>query len=875
MKKILFTLCLSTSISAWAQQMMEIQGKVTDSKQSPLSGVVVSIPSQQRGTITTNNGTYSLQADPGTKEVVLRFTYVGFKSVDQKVDLSRGNLRDNNVVLQDDALNLNDVVITGVTNPKSKLNSSVSVSRLKSVDIQNTGANSTAEIFRSIPGIKSEASSGDGNTNITVRGIPISAGGSKYLQLQEDGLPVMQFGDIAFATADQFIRADQTISAIEAIRGGSASTLATNSPGGIINFLSKTGQTEGGSIAITTGLSYNQFRTDFNYGAPIANGLSYNVGGYYRVGEGPRTAGYSANNGGQLKANLTKQFRNGYARVYFKYLNDRTAPYFPMPVKVTGTDDKPKFESLPGFDARYGALQTPYLLHDLGTGIHGETRSQDVTEGMHAITTAVGSEVKFDLGDNWTVENRNRFAMNSGNFVGAFPAAAGTTADMLSAVASAKKWNLNGATVKDAVTGNAYTGQYAMLLHMFDVTLNNFNNFTNDFKLKKGIKQGEITLGLYKSIQNIDMSWNWNAYITEMSGNKLHPLNIFNANGAQMTTNNGQFAYGTPVWANLARRYNTQYNVTAPYIALNYNVNDKLNVDASARWDIGHATGSFVSGASAARDMNGDGIIDSVETNVEQIDYTKPRPVNYKYNYLSYSLGANYMLSESSAVFARYSTGGVTAADRILYTPSIQADGSANGVLSTISQAEVGYKTNYKKLGLFVTAFYANINEAAGFEATTQKIIENHYNSLGLEVEAAARLSKSFSVKGSATYTHARLSDGANEGNMPRRQAPFIFTASGTYTHNQFSVGMTIFGTTGSFAQDVNKLKLPGYIVFNPFINYRFAKNITASLFANNITNTLGFTESEEGSIVGNASQIIRARSIIGRTITASVSMNF
>ena len=49
-------------------------------------------------------------------------------------------------------------------------------------------------------------------------------------------ISILAFNDIAFATSDIFMRADQSVGRIEAIRGGSASTLASNSPAGIINF---------------------------------------------------------------------------------------------------------------------------------------------------------------------------------------------------------------------------------------------------------------------------------------------------------------------------------------------------------------------------------------------------------------------------------------------------------------------------------------------------------------------------------------------------------------------------------------------------------------------------------------------------------------
>ncbi|WP_366522293.1 hypothetical protein [uncultured Sphingomonas sp.] len=53
-------------------------------------------------------------------------------------------------------------------------------------------------MLRNLPGIRVEASGGEGNANISVRGLPVASGGAKFLQLQEDSLPVLEFGDIIF-----------------------------------------------------------------------------------------------------------------------------------------------------------------------------------------------------------------------------------------------------------------------------------------------------------------------------------------------------------------------------------------------------------------------------------------------------------------------------------------------------------------------------------------------------------------------------------------------------------------------------------------------------------------------------------------------------
>ena len=875
MKKILLLAFMLSAVNLMAQQIITFKGKVTNAKKEALSGVTISFLPAGKNCTSNETGEYSYKLQSVEGKVTVRVSTVGY-STEEKVLEDIQSVNELNFELKSDVLSLNDVVLVGNANGKSKLNSSVSVSSLKMDEVQKAAPRTTAEIFRSIPGIKCEASGGDGNTNITVRGVPISAGGSKYLQLQEDGLPVLQFGDIAFATSDIFLRADNTLSRIEAIRGGSASVMATNSPAGIINFVSKTGQTEGGSIAVSSGVDYNNFRSDFNYGAPIGNGVTFNVGGFYRVGEGPRDAGFNANNGGQVKLNLTKNFGKGFVRFYFKYLNDRAAAYMSTPFSVTGTNADPTYSGLDGFDPMHGSLYSPFMQQNYGLGGNNEKRKADVSDGMHPVSTSYGAEFNVDLGNSWKLEDRTRMSINNGRFIAPFPASVGTTSDMVGAVGSATGWNLAGSSLKYANDGTAFNGKYAMIIHMFDVDLNNFNNFVNDLKISKKFKGGDVTFGYYKSIQNINMSWLWNSYLTDVKSSGLRPLDIYSSSSQKMTQN-GLFAYGVPVWGNCCQRsYDVVYDISAPYANVNLEANEKLNFELGVRWDNGRVNGTYAGNAQSSVDVNNDGTIQPTEVSVSSINHAAASVVNYKYNYLSYSLGSNYKLSSSSALFARYSTGYSAKADRILFTPNVFADGSSKGVTDQIDQFELGYKSNMKNLGLFITAFYANVNEAGGYEATTQRIIENHYKSFGIEIEAAARLSKSLEIHGGITYTKAEITDGANKGNLPRRQAPFIFNLMPTYTAGNFSAGFSAIGTSSSYAQDDNQLKFNGYVLINPFVSYKFSKLIYMSLNGNNIFNTLGITESEEGSIKDNATNnIVRARSVTGRTVSATIGFNF
>jgi hypothetical protein len=75
-----------------------------------------------------------------------------------------------------------------------------------------------------------------------------------YLQLQEDGLPVMLFGDTSFGNADNWLRIDSNIGRVESIRGGSASLKQLMDQQ--VSMISKTGKTESGSVASTIGLEF-------------------------------------------------------------------------------------------------------------------------------------------------------------------------------------------------------------------------------------------------------------------------------------------------------------------------------------------------------------------------------------------------------------------------------------------------------------------------------------------------------------------------------------------------------------------------------------------------------------------------------------------
>lgn len=864
-------------LSASAGAQTTLQGVVTDPDGESLPGATVLIEGSTSGDATDLDGRYTFTTDR-TGEVTLVASFVGFGTARTVVTLTGGTLTQD-FALDTDALGLGEVFVTGVANPVSKLESSVSISTLDPAAIEVTAPRTTAEIFRAVPGIRVEASAGDGNTNITVRGVPISAGGSKYLQLQEDGLPIFLFGDIAFGTADGYLRADQTLARLEAIRGGSASTLASNSPAGVINFISKTGQTAGGSISTTAGLDYNSQRVDFEVGSPFGDGLAFHVGGFYRTGEGERSLGYTAQQGGQIKANLTKFFDNGYARIYGKLLNDRTPTYLPQPIAVSGSNESPDFSDAGTLSINGDAIGSNRFLASAGLGADGQRRRSNLSDGLHPVTTSAGIELSFDLGAGVEVMNRGRFALNSGRFVSPFTAGVGAPQAQLDAFSETAGRDLTGATLSRADNGAAFDGDLIQSVVLFDTELENFNTVFNDASVSKSFADVDLpltlTAGLFTGIQRINMAWLWNSYFMTVEGDNASLLDVTAADGTAVTEN-GLAAYGAGFFGNCCGvRFDATYDVKAPYAAVSYTPIPALSLDGSIRFDVGQVSGTGSGGFVGAVDVNQDGIISDPESRANFIDQASRNPVDYSYDYLSYSAGANYTLTDAAAVFGRYSQGHSAKADRAIFPTNSYLGASSLGIedpFDRLRQAELGYKQLFPVGGVFVTGFYAQTTEQGGFEATTQEVIDNDYRSLGVELEGVYS-DGPINVRASTTFTDAEITSGDNDGNTPRRQPALLFSLIPSFTSDYGTVGMSVLGQTSSYAQDSNELELPGFAVVSAFAQAKITPTLSLGFAANNLLDTVAITESEEGAIPDSG--YIRARSISGRTISASLRYGF
>jgi len=738
-----------------------------------------------------------------------------------------------------DGLKLDTIVITGASAGTTKMRASVSISSFDGDSIATATAASAAEVLRSVPGLRAESSGGESNANIGVRGIPISAGGARYIQFQEDGLPVLQFGDIAFATPDTWLRVDNSLDRLEVLRGGSASTLATGAPGGIINFISKTGLESGGSLALTEGLGNDLTRVDLGYGGRLAPKTRFWVGGFYRIGDGGRPGAKDTENGGQIRGNITQELKGGFVRLSFKHLDEHTPTFMPTPVKY----DNGRIVELARLDPRRAAFYNAGFPLDATLTASNGQASSNIRDGLSAKSDAIGAEFDLDAGDGLRLQNRFKWAKNSGRFIGIFPgddvsaAPAGTT------------------LASGAGAGTAYSGERFTAV-VFNTSVDDAGIVANDLKLSKSFALGASTRftatgGLYVSMQKLNLTWNFNQYSLAADAENARLLNV-------PGVVNGDPGFG----GCCSNTQDSKYTTKAPYAVLGVEAGP-VSADISLRRDSNSASGSYYQSQAVAG------------SSARQYDLGAPNIIDYDFSRTSYSLGGNLQLHKDLALFARYSDGAAYNADRITFfnSPSLVNGSSSKIPVNEVKQLEGGVKWRVAGFSVFATAFLAKTDEINVDPTTTPvKVTTNKYSAKGLELEASYR-SGSFGIIGGATLTSAEVTASSNAalvGQAPKRQAKLVYQLSPTLTLGDALLGASIVGTTASKddgpAGPVT-ITLPAFVAVNAFANYALSPQTTLALSVNNLFDTIGYTESNDGRGA--------ARSITGRTAKVSLKYAF
>ena len=182
-------------IKSAAQQVdsKKVGGKVTDQQGHPLPGVTVMIKGTNLGVVTDTDGKYNIEL-PDTKEILLRFTFIGMKSH----EVVYGGQKEINVTLQEEATQMDEVVITGYQVVDRRKNTSA-VTSVKTEDIMIPGVSSIDKMLEGqIPDMMLMTNSGEVGVvpKIRIRGTSTLIGNREPLWVV-DGIIVQDPVDIS------------------------------------------------------------------------------------------------------------------------------------------------------------------------------------------------------------------------------------------------------------------------------------------------------------------------------------------------------------------------------------------------------------------------------------------------------------------------------------------------------------------------------------------------------------------------------------------------------------------------------------------------------------------------------------------------------
>lgn len=851
-----------------AQEKSNVSGKVYDENGKAISGVNVSLKGANKNVSSDENGDYKF-SNITAGDYIITASNVGYKTFEKKVSLKSGESVTEDLFMEIESQGLQEVVVTGSSGPRKKLESSIAITTMGAKAIADRAPMSTADLLQVIPGFVAESSGGEVGNNLFARGIP-SAGAYEYVQIQEDGLPVFEDGALQFANIDNFYRLDNSLKTMEAVRGGSASIYATGAPGGIINFISKTGQNETKGLLTLSTSDYGLMRTDFNVGGAITKDkLFFNLGSFYRQDDGIRSPGYTANRGGQIKMNLTYKFDEGFARIYYKKLNDRNIFYQLTPFVKSGS----KVKEYDGFDANYGTFASSEMTHLKVPQAGGGFFQANLEDGVHPVSDAIGTEfnynvtskVKFKNAFRYTTIDQDYNAIYAAAWMGGIQTQSEYATSQTVDPANAQYTYVNGGGNLDPNTKLKRADLWFINKKM--------SNFVNNMSFTFDLDPIKLTVGDYYSNWTSKHYWNWNSFLSTVETHtrlvNLHD----NSNGMDHTYN----GVSQITW--LEREAQLNGRVNAAFADAEIKASNDLTFNVGFRYDHDKYSGY--------RDHAGDnptqnlGVLpnNTADDNVQTLQGKAYTFWKYELSQFSYSLGGNYKLNDKMATYARISHGFRAPIEESFYDAA--ADGDMHGLEPTkINQYELGYKGDLGNVNIYASGFLMDLTNIAYQDIVAGGVSEGKFadvRNFGLELEVAAKFDKlHLGFNGTVQNPKYRNYEGTQaylNGNTARRIPKMYFTVRPDYDFTKQLNGYVKWSYFGKKYNDIeNTYELPAFGVLDLGLSYKI-KNLRFGVDGTNILNTIGLTEGD--GTAPKDGETFLARSILGAAVRGSVTLEF
>jgi iron complex outermembrane recepter protein len=751
---------------------------------------------------------------------------------------------------------LEEVIVTGTAGGAaiSKLDASFAISTVSAAEISRAAPTSTADLFKTIPGVWSESSGGVSGANVMVRGLP-GGGDAPFVTVQVDGVPVFPSPTVSFLENSTMFRLDETIQRMEALRGGPNPVFSNGQPGLTTNFiLREGGEATQGTVKYTTS-DYDLRRVDGLVSGKLSEDFYYVMGGYLSSSPGIRDAGFQAEEGSQFTMKLTRHFERGTVKVFHRITDDHGTWYLPVDLLN------------PSLDASYtqvGPLNRRVMIDRTAPAEGGGTRleraSYDMGEGRGWDGSLTGAAVEFELGNGITFADRMSLTKGDADTLGFVPNGPGTTLDTLTDV----NGNLLTAGGTTAVSNRAVPGSTRVQQFGAWVVRKQVDAITNDLSLAKAFGDSKITLGYYSSNYTIDEQWalgNTHYYEQRQNGELIDEIACAQrVNDDNDTTDPGEAAALPQGQVNsCAWNYDVDANGKATsdglYLAGTFKFG-ALTFDGGVRFS------DFTRQYTADTGVR-DGVIDTrADTDESKTSFTA---------------AVNWAINDTMGVFARINQG---------YLPpefdnyrEFQKEFTEQGrdLFQKISQYELGYKMSTGPLALYATFF---ANEVDGFptavvggsDVIPKTLAKNEAR--GLELDVIWNPIGDLSIDVNATFQETEIQNGDNRGREVARQPPFQVRLTPSYFVD-FGNGIdanfyaTLSMVDDRWSEDANATKLDAYEKVDLGVLVH-ASDLTFQVAVDNATDEQGLTEGDPRSLTSR-----NGRYILPRNVKFSVGYNF
>ena len=258
----------------WQQELI-ISGKVTDKASGQaLPGVSIGIKGTSAGTITAENGVFSLHFPQGKEEIVMVAYYLGFKK--QELSITRANAgKIYNIALEADRLGLDEVVVTGQGLDISKRRLSTNVVSIGAKELSEAPSGRIDRMLQGkLPNAQIRLTGGQAGATSLIRARGVnSAFVNSTPVIYVDGVRMDNLNTVSAlgggSTQGSAISAisdipTDNIEKIEYINGGAATTLyGSDAANGVIQIFTKKGGANKTAITVETQMGIETPTNDF------------------------------------------------------------------------------------------------------------------------------------------------------------------------------------------------------------------------------------------------------------------------------------------------------------------------------------------------------------------------------------------------------------------------------------------------------------------------------------------------------------------------------------------------------------------------------------------------------------------------------------